>query len=88
MPAWLSNLAPVPLAIPARTVVGATFIGILPMCLLVGAVGDGLATLTAVGDQLSADLLLRPALLGPLLGLLVLAIVPLAKKGGFRKLRI
>jgi uncharacterized membrane protein YdjX (TVP38/TMEM64 family) len=88
MPAWLSNLAPVPLAIPARTVVGATFIGILPMCLLVGAVGDGLATLTAVGDQLSADLLLRPALLAPLLGLFVLAIVPLAKKGRLRKLRI
>jgi uncharacterized membrane protein YdjX (TVP38/TMEM64 family) len=88
MPAWLSNLAPVPLAIPARTVVGATFIGILPMCLLIGAVGDGLATLTAVGDQLSPDLLLRPALLAPLLGLFVLAIVPLAKKGRLRKLRV
>ena len=85
MPAWLSNLAPVPLAIPARTVVGATFIGILPMCLLVGAVGDGLATFTAVGDQLSADLLLRPSLLAPLLGMFVLAIVSLASKRRSRK---
>ena len=87
MPAWLSNLAPVPLAIPARTVVGATFIGILPMCLLVGAVGDGLATFTAVGDQLSADLLLRPSLLAPLLGMFVLAIVSLATKRRLLKSR-
>lgn len=87
MPAWLSNLAPVPLAIPARTVVGATFIGILPMCLLVGAVGDGLATFTALGDQLSADLLLRPSLLAPLLGMFVLAIVPLASRRRSRKSR-
>jgi uncharacterized membrane protein YdjX (TVP38/TMEM64 family) len=85
MPAWLSNLVPVPLAIPARTVVAATFIGILPMCLLVGAVGSGLATLAAVGNQPSTDLLLRPALLAPLLGLFVLAVVPLARKRRSRK---
>jgi uncharacterized membrane protein YdjX (TVP38/TMEM64 family) len=85
MPAWLSNLAPVPLAIPARIVVGATFVGILPMCLLVGAVGDGLATFTAVGDQLSADFLLRPSLLAPMLGMFALAIVSLASKRRSRK---
>jgi uncharacterized membrane protein YdjX (TVP38/TMEM64 family) len=87
MPAWLSNLVPVPVAIPARTVVTATFIGILPMCLLVGAVGDGLATLTAVGNELSTDLLLRPSLLAPLLSLFVLAIVSLAAKRRSRKSR-
>ena len=84
MPAWLSNLAPVPLAIPARTIVGATFIGILPMCLAVAAVGDGLATFTALGDQLSSGLWLRPSLLAPLLGVLALAILSLASK---RRLR-
>jgi uncharacterized membrane protein YdjX (TVP38/TMEM64 family) len=85
MPAWLSNLAPVPLTIPARTILGATFIGILPMCLIVAAVGDSLATFTALADQLSAGLWLRPSMLAPLLGMFALAILSLASRRRLRK---
>ena len=75
MPAWLTNLLPVPLPIPLRTVLVATSLGILPVCLIVATIGNGVATLGIERQALSAEMMLRAQYLVPLIGLAMLAIL-------------
>ena len=76
MPAWLTNLLPVPLPIPLRTVLAATSLGILPVCLSVATIGNGVAMLGVERQALSAEMMLRAQYLGPLIGLVIMAILP------------
>jgi uncharacterized membrane protein YdjX (TVP38/TMEM64 family) len=74
-PFWLVNLVPAILGVPLRTFVLATLIGIVPGGLVYASLGHGLGILAGEPDL---EVLLRPALLGPILGLAVLALVPVA----------
>lgn len=76
MPAWLTNLLPVPLPIPLRTILPATSLGILPTCLIFAAIGNGVAMLGAERQPYSVQMMLQPTYLAPLLGLAMLAILP------------
>ena len=78
MPAWLTNLVPVPLRIMVRTVLVATLLGILPICLIVASIGNGIAALGAEHAPISVPMMLRPRYLAPLLSLAILALLPLA----------
>jgi uncharacterized membrane protein YdjX (TVP38/TMEM64 family) len=75
-PFFLVNLAPAFLGVGLRTFTIATFIGIIPGTFVFTSVGSGLNVLLESGQEPSAKLLLEPAILLPLIGLAILALVP------------
>lgn len=82
-PFWLVNLVPALLGVPLRTFALATALGIVPGSLVYASVGAGLGHLLERGEEPDLDLILEPALLLPLLGLALLALLPIA----WRRLR-
>jgi uncharacterized membrane protein YdjX (TVP38/TMEM64 family) len=79
-PFWLVNLVPAILGVPLRTFVVATLIGIVPGGLVYASLGHGLGVVAGEPDL---GVLMRPAVLGPVLGLAVLSLLPVA----YRRLR-
>jgi uncharacterized membrane protein YdjX (TVP38/TMEM64 family) len=79
-PFFVVNLVPAFLDVRLRTFVAATFVGIIPGTLVFASVGAGLGGIVAAGDACSVDQLLKPQVLLPLLGLALLALVPVAYK--------
>ncbi|MBB4284826.1 putative membrane protein YdjX (TVP38/TMEM64 family) [Roseospira goensis] len=75
-PFWLINLVPAFLGVPTRTYAGATVLGIIPGAAVYASVGNGLDALLASGDRPDLGLIYDPEILGPLLGLAVLAMLP------------
>ena len=75
-PFFLVNLAPAFLGVGLRTYVAATFLGIIPATFIFSSVGNGLGALLEAGREPSAKLLMAPEILLPLIGLSVLALVP------------
>ncbi|MFO1036067.1 MAG: TVP38/TMEM64 family protein [Geminicoccaceae bacterium] len=73
---WLVNLAAAVLRVPARTYVAATVLGILPATFVFASVGAGLGGV--LDDEHPPDLgiFTRPSVLLPLLGLAVVALMP------------
>src|SRR5690606_3627580 len=66
VPAWLANLLPVAVPIPLRWVLLATFLGLLPISIIVAGVGNGVASVSTDSEALSAALLLQREVLLPL----------------------
>lgn len=85
-PFFIVNVAPAVFNVKLRDYVLATFIGIAPATFVYAAVGAGLrATLQAGGAnadpfQVARALLTSPAILGPIIGLIVLALIPIVVK--------
>ena len=81
-PFWLVNLVPAFLGVSTTTYVIATFLGIIPGTFVYASVGNGLGALFEAGA--STDTLLmtifQPQFLAPLVGLAVLAILPVVYK--------
>lgn len=81
-PFWLVNLVPAFIGVSTRTYVIATFLGIIPGTFVYASVGNGLGALFEAG--LSTDSLLmtifQPQFLAPLVGLAILATVPVVYK--------
>ena len=75
-PFWLVNLLPAVLAVPLPAFALATFIGIIPGALVYAGIGSGLGTILDAGGQAEPDLLLRPQIILPLLGLAALSLLP------------
>ena len=75
-PFWLVNLVPALLGVSLRIFALATFLGIIPGCLVYAGVGSGLGTVLDRGEQPDLRLILEPQVLLPLLGLAALALVP------------
>jgi uncharacterized membrane protein YdjX (TVP38/TMEM64 family) len=74
-----ANVAPAALNVSLRTYVLATFIGLMPWTFMHVLVGVGLRDALRDGEVLSPmDILLRPKVVAGLLGLALLALVPLA----------
>lgn len=84
-PFWLVNLVPAFFDVPLRTYVFATALGILPASAVYVSVGNGLGTVLETGGQPDLGLILRPEILGPLLGLAALALIPALYKRRMRR---
>lgn len=77
-PFFLVNLAPAFLGVPLRTYVLATGIGILPGTFVFASIGNGLGAVFDRGGKPDLSLILAPEILLPLIGLAVLALIPVA----------
>lgn len=79
-PFWIVNIVPALLGMRLGPYTLATFFGILPGSFVYASVGNGLGSVIAAGDEPDLGLILKPAVLGPLIGLAVLALLPVAYK--------
>lgn len=75
-PFWLVNLAPAFLGIRLRSYVAATFLGIIPGTAVFSWIGAGLGEVFARGEEPDLGLILDPVILGPIVGLALLALLP------------
>lgn len=79
-PFWLANLAAAMVAIPIRTFVAATFLGILPVSLIYAYLGHDLHAAFSRGEALDPAMALQPQVLIPLAAIGLLSLAPLAVK--------
>ncbi|MGJ3262262.1 MAG: TVP38/TMEM64 family protein [Salinarimonas sp.] len=75
-PFFVVNLAPAFLGVSLRTYVVATLIGIVPGAFVFASVGAGFESVIAQGGELSARGVLTPEVITALVGLAVLALIP------------
>lgn len=80
-PFWLVNLAAGIAGMRLLPYVGATFLGIIPGALVYAGLGSGFGHLIAGGQAPDLALVFRPRVLAPLIGLAVLALIPV----GYRR---
>ncbi len=79
-PFWLVNLVPAFLGVPLRTYVIGTAIGIIPGCFVYASVGNGLGAVFDAGETPDLGIIFRPEIIIPIVGLAVLALIPIAYK--------
>ncbi len=79
-PFWLVNLVPAFLGIPLRTFVLGTFFGIMPGSFVFVSVGNGLGAVFDAGGTPDLGTIFEPEFLAPIIGLAVLALIPVAYK--------
>ncbi len=77
VPFWLCNIASGFVAIPMRTYVVATVLGVIPSTLIYASIGAGLGHVFDRGEKPNLALMSDPQVLFPLLGLAALSILPL-----------
>jgi uncharacterized membrane protein YdjX (TVP38/TMEM64 family) len=77
-PFWLVNLVPAFLGVPLPTFALATLVGIIPGSLVYASVGAGLGAVFEHGGTPDLGIILEPQILLPLLGLALLALLPVA----------
>ncbi len=83
-PFWLVNLVPALVGVGLRTYVLATFLGIIPGAFVYASLGNGLGS---VVEQPDLGIVFRPSVLMPIVGLAVLALVPVLYKRWRRRRR-
>ena len=79
-PFFVVNLVPAFLGVTLRTYVIATFIGIIPGSFVYALVGNGLGAIFDRGEVPDLGTIFQPQFLAPILGLAVLAVVPVIYK--------
>lgn len=79
-PFWLVNLVPAFLGVPLRTYVVATVLGIIPGTFVYVSVGNGLGAVFDAGETPDLGIIFRWDILLPIVGLSVLALVPVVYK--------
>jgi uncharacterized membrane protein YdjX (TVP38/TMEM64 family) len=79
-PFWLVNLAAGAIGMRLKTYVVATFLGMIPGALVYASIGNGLGALIASGGRPDRYVIFRPAILLPLIGLALLALLPVIYK--------
>ena len=79
-PFWLVNLAPAFLGVPLRTYVITTFLGIIPGAAVYASVGAGIGAVFDAGGEANLGIIFSPEILGPLIGLALLAMIPVVYK--------
>ena len=77
VPFFIANLVPAFLGARLRNFVWTTFVGIAPATLVFVSLGSGLGEQLARGERPDLGIIFEPQILGPLLGLAVLAALPL-----------
>ena len=76
VPFIVVNLVPAVIGVPMRTFVLATVIGIAPSTVIYASIGDALSGLAAGEIALDPGVLLQPRFALPLVGLAMLAMLP------------
>ena len=76
-PFWLVNLVPALVGVKLRTYVLATFLGIIPATLVFSSLGNGLGS---VVEEPDLGIVFRPSVLVPIVGLALLALIPVGYK--------
>ncbi len=79
-PFFLVNLAPALLGVKLRVYLIATFFGIIPATFIFAMVGSGLGSVFDRGESFSAESVLTPEIIAGLVGLALLALLPIAYK--------
>jgi len=79
-PFWLVNLVPAFLGVPLRTYIIGTFVGIIPGSAVYCSVGNGLGAVFDAGGTPDLGIIFQPDILGPIIGLAVLALIPILYK--------
>lgn len=79
-PFFLVNIAPAFLGVPLGTYVLATLIGIVPGSFVYASIGQGAGAVIAQGEALNLGIIFTPAVLVPIIGLALLALLPVAVK--------
>ena len=79
-PFWLVNLVPAFLGVPLTTYVVATLVGIIPGSLVYASVGNGLGAVFEAGGTPDLAIIFKPEIMLPIVGLALLAILPVAYK--------
>jgi uncharacterized membrane protein YdjX (TVP38/TMEM64 family) len=79
-PFWLVNLVPAFMGVPLTTYALATFVGIIPGSLVYASVGAGLGAVFDRGGTPDLGIILEPRIFLPLIGLALLALLPVAHK--------
>ena len=77
-PFFMANLVPSFLEVPLRRFVISTFFGIIPGTVVYTSVGAGLGEVFARGETPNLGIIFEPAILFPILGLSLLAALPIA----------
>lgn len=80
IPFWLINLAAGALGLPVGTFILGTFVGMIPVTFIYTSLGNGLGAVIAKGRAPDASVLFRPDIILPMIGLAVLALLPVAYK--------
>jgi uncharacterized membrane protein YdjX (TVP38/TMEM64 family) len=76
VPFWLVNLAPALVGMRLGPYALGTFLGIIPATAVFAGIGAGLGEILAAGGRPDLGVILSPGVLLPLLGLALLALVP------------
>jgi uncharacterized membrane protein YdjX (TVP38/TMEM64 family) len=79
-PFFIVNLVPAFLGVSLRVFVIATFVGIIPGSFVYATVGAGLGSIFDSGETFSAGSILTPEIVTALVGLAILALLPVAYK--------
>lgn len=78
MPIWLVNIAAGFVHIPVSTYLVATVLGIIPSTVIYASIGSTFGRVFEAGKRPSLSMMLQPNVVGPLLGLMLLSLAPLA----------
>jgi uncharacterized membrane protein YdjX (TVP38/TMEM64 family) len=76
-PFWLVNLVPALVGVRVATYILATFLGILPGTFVYASLGNGLGSLVEEPDL---AIIFKPSILVPIVGLALLALIPVGYK--------
>mgnify|MGYP000380123942 CR=1 FL=1 len=79
-PFWLVNLVPALLGVKLRSFILGTMLGIIPGTFVYASIGDGLGALFDQGKTPDLGIIFEPRILTPIIGLAVLALLPVAYK--------
>lgn len=79
-PFWLVNLVPAFLGVSIRTYLIGTLFGIIPGAFVYSLVGDGAGAVLEAGGNLDLAIIFEPRFLAPIVGLVLLACIPIVYK--------
>lgn len=79
-PFWLVNLVPAFLGVPLRTYVIGTLLGIIPGTIVYASLGGGVGEVLDTGREPDLDIIFQANILLPLVGLALLALLPVVYK--------
>lgn len=80
VPFFAANIVPALVGVPTRRFVVSTFLGIIPGAVVFTSVGAGLGEIFARGETPDLGIIFEPRILLPILGLALLAALPIALK--------
>lgn len=79
-PFFIVNVAPAFLGVNVRLYMATTFFGIIPGTFVYASVGNGVGAILDAGGRPDLGIIFEPAILFPILGLAILALIPVAYK--------